>query len=199
MRVGGEKPFTAVLTLTNERNEARVCNFVATKSHSQYELALKNVRNSLTLYGHPQPSIIYTDNISDKKFLEDCFPSLRQGVTPVEKYGHLEELVVPSSTPILVKNNPNAINDAMRTILDDIPQDQGSIVIGFDSEWNVDVSAQGRITRCGRTAIIQIAYENRIYILQVTIQLIHQVTRLKLSLFNFRSQTCLREMNFHSS
>ena len=186
MRVGGEKPFMAVLTLTNERNEARVCNFVATKSHSQYELALKNVCNSLMLYGHPQPSIIYTDNISDKKFLEDCFPSLRQGVTPVEKYGHLEELVIPSSTPILVKNNPNAINDAMRTILDDIPQDQGSIVIGFDSEWNVDVSAQGRITRHGRTAIIQIAYENRIYILQVTIQLIHQVTKIEIELVQFQ-------------
>jgi hypothetical protein len=149
MRVGGEKAFTAVLTLTNEKNEVRVCNFVATKSHSQYELALKDVRNSLTLYGHPQPSIIYTDNISDKKFLEDCFPSLRQGVTPVKKYGHLEELVIPLSVLILVKNNPNAINDAMHTILDDIPQDQGSIVIGFDSEWNVDVSAQGRVTRRG--------------------------------------------------
>lgn len=167
MRVGGEKPFTAIITLTNERNEIRVCNFVATKSHSQFELALKEVRSSLMLYGHPQPSLIYTDNIADKKFLEECFPSLRQGTTPVEKYGHLEELVIPSSITILVKNNTNAINDAMRTILDDIPQDDGSIVVGFDSEWNVDVSVQGRVIRRGRTAIIQIAYKNRIYVLQV--------------------------------
>ena len=129
MRVGGEKPFTAIISVTNERNEIRVCNFVATKSHSQFELALKDVCNSLKLYGHPQPSIFYTDNISDKKFLEDCFPSLRQGVTPVEKYSHLEELVIPSDTAILVKNNSNAINDAMRTILDNVPQDQGSIII----------------------------------------------------------------------
>ena len=167
MRVGGEKPFTAIISLTNERNEIRLCNFVATKSHSQFELALKEIRNSLGLYGHPQPTLFYTDNISDKKFLEDCFPSLRQGVTPVEKHGHLEELIIPFGTAILVKNNPNAINDAMRTILDDVPQDEGSIVVGFDSEWNVDVSAQGRVTRRGRTAVIQIAYENRIYILQV--------------------------------
>jgi len=59
----------------------------------------------------------------------------------------LEELTIPSEFPILVKNNVNAINDAMHTILDDIPQDQGSIVIGFDSEWNLDVSAQGKVTR----------------------------------------------------
>ena len=170
MRVGGEKPFTAIITITNEKNEIRVCNFVVTKSHSQFEMALKDVNNSLKLYGHPQPSLFYTDNISDKKFLEDCFPSLPHGVTPVEKLGHLKEFIIPSDIPILVKNNTNAINDAMRTILDDIPQDQGSIVVGFDSEWNVDVSAQGRVTHRGRTAIIQIAYENRVYILQVNFQ-----------------------------
>jgi len=96
VRVGGEKPFTAIISVTNERNEIRVCNFVATKSHSQFELALKNVRDSLSLYGHPQPALIYTDNMSDKQFLEDCFPSLCQDVTPVEKYGHLDELVIPS-------------------------------------------------------------------------------------------------------
>ena len=43
-------------------------------------------------------------------------------------------------------------------------------MVGFDSEWNVDVSAQGRVTRQGRTAIIQIAYENHVYILQVNFQ-----------------------------
>ncbi|KIM37653.1 hypothetical protein M413DRAFT_49570, partial [Hebeloma cylindrosporum] len=102
MRVEGEQPFTAILSLTNEKNEIRACNFVATKSHSQYELALRNVHDSLDLFGHPQPSLVYTDNMSDKKFLEDCFPSLRQGVTPIEKHGHLEEFVIPSEVPILV-------------------------------------------------------------------------------------------------
>jgi hypothetical protein len=63
--------------------------------------------------------------MSDKKFLEDCFPSLRQGVTPVKKYGHLKEIVVPSEIPIHIKNTSEAINDAMRTILDDVLEDQG--------------------------------------------------------------------------
>ena len=167
MRVGGEKPFTAIITLTNEKNEIRVCNFVATKSHSQFELALTNVWGSLDLYGHPQPALIYTDNMSDKQFLEDCFPSLRQNITPVEKYGHLDELMVPPDITILVKNNTHSINDAMHTILDDVPEDEGFIVIGFDSEWNVEVSPQGKVIQRGKTAIIQVAYVNRIYILQV--------------------------------
>lgn len=186
MRVGGEQPFTAILSLTNEKNEIRACNFVATKSHSQYELALRNLHDSLDLYGHPQPSLIYTDNMSDKKFLEDCFPSLREGVTPVEKYGHLEELFVPSEVPILIKNTSEAINDAMRTILDDIPDDEGSIVVGFDSEWNVEVSPQGKVTRRGRTAIIQIAYKDHIYILQV----LHQVLSILIVVSSFFRKGC---------
>ena len=128
MRVGGEKPFTAIISVMNERNEIRICNFVATKSHLQFEMALKDVNNSLSLYGHSQPSLFYTDNISNKNFLEDCFSSLCHGVTPAEKHGHLEEFIIPSNIPILIKNNPNAINHAMHTILNDIPQDQGSIL-----------------------------------------------------------------------
>ena len=186
MRVGGEQPFTAILSLTNEKNEICACNFVATKSHSQYELALQNIHDSLDLYGHPQPSLIYTDNISDKKFLEDCFPSLCEGVTPVEKYGHLEELVVPSEVPILIKNTSEAINDAMHTVLDDIPEDEGLIVVGFDSEWNVEVSPQGKVTHRGRTAIIQIAYKGRIYILQVP----HQVLSILIATSLFFQKGC---------
>lgn len=132
-------------------------------------MALKDVSESLKLFGHPQPSLMYTDNMADKGFLEQCWPSLRESVTPVEKYGHLEEVVIPSNISIFVKNDNTSINNAMRTILDDVPQDEGCIVVGFDSEWNVEVSPQGRVTRRGTTAVIQIAYKERIYILQVSI------------------------------
>ena len=125
---------------------------------------------SLNLYGHSQPSIFYTDNMADKQFLEECFPSLRQDVVPVEKYGHLEEFVIPLNIPIFVKNTIDSINDAARTILEDVPQDEGSIIVGFDSEWNVEVAAGGRVMRRGQTAIIQIAYANRIYIFQVRLR-----------------------------
>lgn len=66
----------ALLTVTNEMGEIRVCNLVATKAHSQFELALEYMRGSLERYGHDLPEVFYMDNMLDKEFLEKCFPSL---------------------------------------------------------------------------------------------------------------------------
>jgi hypothetical protein len=58
----------------------------------------------------------------------------------------------------------------METILDDVPSDDpdAQIIIGFDSEWNIEVSVGGRVHECGHTSIIQIAYKNQVYILRVS-------------------------------
>jgi len=59
----------------------------------------------------------------------------------------------------------------MSTILNDLSESDNDhqLVIGFDSEWNIEVSGDGRVIwRGGTTAIIQIAYKDRIYILQVS-------------------------------
>lgn len=101
--------------MTNERGEIRLCNLVATKAHSQFAMALDNLRESLALYGHPQPSIIYTDNMLDKQFLEKSFPSLRNGVVSIDKYNHLESFAIPDNICIFVKNTVTSINDAMST------------------------------------------------------------------------------------
>ena len=169
-RISGSQTHTAILTATNENSEIRCCNLVATKAHSQYELALIRIRKSLELYSLSQPSLAYTDNMSDRGFLEKSFPSLHTGVIPVEKYGDLEEYRLPPNVEISVKNEPSSINAAMETILDDVPSDDPDtqIVVGFDSEWNVEVSVGGRVHERGRTSIIQIAYKNRVYILQVS-------------------------------
>jgi len=37
--------------------------------------------------------LAYTDNISDKGFLEKSLPSLCTGVVPVEKYGDLDDVI----------------------------------------------------------------------------------------------------------
>ncbi|EKM79052.1 hypothetical protein AGABI1DRAFT_73818 [Agaricus bisporus var. burnettii JB137-S8] len=68
-RVNGEQVFTGLLTVTNSLSEIRICNFVATKSHSQFVDTLTRMRESLTLYGHNQPTIFYTDNMNDKQLL----------------------------------------------------------------------------------------------------------------------------------
>ncbi|EDR10701.1 uncharacterized protein LACBIDRAFT_324541 [Laccaria bicolor S238N-H82] len=113
-RVEGEQVFTALLTVTNHTAQIRACDFVATKSHSQFELALNRMRESLELFGHCQPSAFYTDMPTDRGFLEKCFPSLQENVFPVEKYGDLDVFELPSSTQlsILPKNTAQSINDA---------------------------------------------------------------------------------------
>ena len=105
--------------------------------------------------------------MSDKGFLERSFPSLRTGVIPVEKYGELKAYCLPLSVKIAVKNEPSSINAA---IIDDVPSDDpdAQIIVGFDLEWNIEVSVGGRVHECGHTSIIQIAYKNQVYILQVS-------------------------------
>lgn len=124
---------------------------------------------SLELYGHSQPTVFYTDNVTgDKQFLEQIFPSLRVDVTPVEKYAHLPPFEIPSHIIVQVKNTVSGINDDARKIFDSLSSDgMSQIVIGFDTEWNVEGSVHGGIVSRGATAVIQIAHKDTIYIFQV--------------------------------
>ncbi|KAJ7165396.1 hypothetical protein C8R46DRAFT_900488 [Mycena filopes] len=171
-KVNGEQIFIALLTVTNQKGEIRVCSLVATKSHSQFELALTRMRDALERYGHSQPALFYTDNMADKDFLEHCFPSLRADVVPVEKYSHLPSLEITSDIHVCVLKSVNEINTAMRTIIQDVPEDSaGKSIIFLDSEWNVEVSDRGYLTGRGQTAILQVAYKTVIYIIQVGLHL----------------------------
>jgi hypothetical protein len=172
--VNGERVFTGLLTVTNEKGEIRSCNLVATKAHSQFELALIQMRESLTMYGHKQPTLFYTDNMSDKSLLESAFPSLRQNITAVEKYSHLEQFSLPDEVQVDVKNKDAAINAALSTIINDLPTNasEPDLVVGFDAEWNVGTTDGGAFTR-GKIAVVQIAYDKRVYILQARLILFH--------------------------
>ncbi|KAJ6473082.1 hypothetical protein C8R45DRAFT_776206, partial [Mycena sanguinolenta] len=166
-KVDGVPIFTALLTVTNEKGEIRVCVFVATKSHSQYEDALRRLADDLTVYGHDLPEVFYTDNIADKAMLEKLFVSLREGVVSVEKHSHLPILSTPAfvSKPDVLESTV-VIDNVMRSILSDA-QSGNHIVVGFDSEWNIDVAPMGRLLGRGPPAVIQIAYKDRVYILQI--------------------------------
>ncbi|PPR06280.1 hypothetical protein CVT24_000821 [Panaeolus cyanescens] len=174
-QVNGERIFIGLLTITNEKGEIRCCVLVGTKSHSQFEETLAQMRRSLSLYGHPQPQLFYTDNMSDKPFLESAFPLLRENVTPIEKYGNLEPFSLPTDVQILVRRDTAAIDAALSTILDNVPleAEDPDLVVGFDAEWNVTVSEHGAFER-GQIAVIQIAYERRVYILQISDLITHQ-------------------------
>ena len=154
--------------MTNEKGEIRVCNLVATKAHSQFEDALKSMSESLDLYGHKQPQLFYTDNMADKPFLESSFCELRKDVVQIERHGDLEPFILPSDIQICVRAGDAAINAALSTIIDQVPTDDdgSNLSVGFDSEWNFTISDTGQLER-GEIAIVQIAYEKRVYILQV--------------------------------
>ncbi|KAG6818631.1 hypothetical protein H0H93_003310 [Arthromyces matolae] len=180
-KVEGVPIFTALLTVTNEKGEIRVCVFVATKSHAQFVDALRKMSEDLTLYGHTQPEVFYTDNLADKGMLESIFTSLLNDVIAVEKYSHLPTFTLPSSSIVNLKS-ASEINNVIRSILDTVPQ-SGNLVVGFDSEWNVETSATGRITGHGPPAVIQIAHEEKVYVLQIGEMLAQK--RLPHELLNF--------------
>ncbi len=127
------------------------------------------MRQALTRYGHCQPTLFYTDNMADKQFLESCFPSLQEDIVPVEKYAHLDPLVLPDDVTVFVHGDTQTIDQAILAIVDDAEDPDSEIVVGLDTEWNVDLLAatQSRSGR-SRTAILQIAYKKRVYILQVS-------------------------------
>jgi hypothetical protein len=145
------------------------------------------MQDSLAMYGHSQPTLFYTDNMSDKAFLETSFPSLRESLVPIEKFSGLEPFALPDDVQVLVKDEAAAINAVLSTILDDVPLEESEpdIVVGFDAEWNVSVSDCGSFTH-GNVAVVQIAYEHRVYILQVSLLFIQQVFSFQTLIISFR-------------
>jgi len=163
----GVSIFVGLLTVTNELGQVQVLALVATKAHAQFEYALKQMLESLKMYGHDEPWIFYTDNISDKAFLEKCFPSLKLGITPIDKFSELPEFKIPAHVQIFKKSSVSQIEIALATIqelLIDLPESE-NLTIGFDLEWNVDITpGKGRH---GKTAVATIAHDNTIYLLQI--------------------------------
>ncbi|KAF8994149.1 hypothetical protein BDZ89DRAFT_1150212 [Hymenopellis radicata] len=51
--------------------------------------------------------------------------------------------------------------------MSDLHSNSSRLVVGFDSEWNVDVSQHGHVTGRGSTAVIQIAFKDQIFILLI--------------------------------
>ncbi|KAJ3771296.1 ribonuclease H-like domain-containing protein [Lentinula raphanica] len=168
-KVDGVPIFTALLTVTNNKGEIRFTG------------ALQNMKTSLKLYGHQQPEVFYTDNIADKGMLEECFPSLLEDLVPVEKHSNLPLFSVPADI-IHILSTVEQIDNTLRAIMDRLPPSNGVLVVGFDAEWNVDVSEDGRVKGKGPTAVVQIALKDEVYILQVGEQLAssklpHQLVR----------------------
>src|SRR3954447_9502180 len=126
------------------------------------------MKESLKLYGHKQPRIFYTDNpAADKNFLEGLFPSLTENVVPMESHVGLKAVTRPQDVNISVQSSASGIESVLAKITDDLDMedDKAYITVGFDAEWNVDLTSGGASQP---TAITQIAYKKWINIFQIS-------------------------------
>lgn len=165
--------FTATTAATNEMGEVRILVFVATKAQVQYESAITKMDDSLAMYGHSPTKVVYTDNpAADKQFLERLLSSLHANVVPVERYPTLKQFVRPDDVDISVQSMAAGIEAALAKITDDLNVDDetSQLVVGFDAEWNVDLTQRGASRP---TSIVQIAYGKWIYIFQVCLSVFH--------------------------
>jgi hypothetical protein len=156
--------------MTNEFGEIRICDLVPTKAHSQFDIALTRMNHSIYLFGLEPPRVIFTDNLADKPMLERHFPSLREGIHPVNTYGDLPLLQLPSGCVPKLCRTSTQINSAILSLVDLLSNDDGeSLVVGLDTEWDVDLNSRREgVPDCHRTGIMQLAYNNNVWIFQVS-------------------------------
>ena len=169
----GTSLFTANMDMTTEFGEIRVSVFTSTKSHEAFEPTFAAVRNSAIRNGQPEPEVAYTDNITDAPMLTRLFPTLLKDVVPAGPWRHLPVLEVPPSVRIHVVQQSEAITEVIRTFLPhpDGPELSPSFIreVAVDTEWNVNLEQCGPVQRgsSGKTAIVTLATETDVYILQV--------------------------------
>ncbi|EDR15529.1 uncharacterized protein LACBIDRAFT_321428 [Laccaria bicolor S238N-H82] len=169
-KIQGEPVFTGLLTMTNEFGEIRICDLVPTKAHSQFDIALTRMNHSIKLFGLEPPRIIFTDNLADKPMLERHFPSLKEGVRPVNSLGDLPVLQLPSGCIPKVFQTATQINSAILSFIDTFSHlDGDKLVVGLDTEWDI-------------------AYGNEVWIFQLSEHIANGSFPAQLSTFLANSQ-----------
>jgi len=166
-KVNGHPMFTAVHSMMNNYGELRLHNLVATKSLQPLVGSIKNMLNSLQRYGHPQPELLFVDDVrGEGNFFTKNIPSLTKNVQPLslDPYPHLEEYQLPSNVKIVVANTLNQCSQYLDAhiidCLDSATEDR--IVIGLDCEWCYD-----QFLGSGKVALCQIAREDIVIIIQL--------------------------------
>jgi hypothetical protein len=151
-----------------------------TKAHDQFMPALGLISKSLKLYRHGEIEAIYTDSLSDKTVLEKIFLPLLKDVIPVSDNSDLPLCQIPDSYTILTLSSIYQINARLNELMNSL---EGPLTtelhVGFDMEWSVDTISGIQ----GRVAVIQIAYEEHIYLIQVFNTIIQLLLLLFIYLF----------------
>jgi hypothetical protein len=152
------------MSISNQFGQIRGHYLVGSKAQSQFEPALENISTSLTRYGHGQPQTMFTDNLDNTPLLTRRFPSLIEGVVPVNKYARLPKFTIPDDVTVITISTTDQINRAVASILGDLKDDPNhKLAVSLDCEWNVDIGSH----TAASTALLQVAYAQRIYVMQV--------------------------------
>ncbi|GBE82644.1 hypothetical protein SCP_0410290 [Sparassis crispa] len=194
-RINGTSVFSALHSTVNEYGEIRAMTLTPTKAHDQIMPILATIPKSLVQFGHTLTVCIYTDNVhADKRELEQAFPSLLEGLTPVPEYSKLKPLTIPDHWSIVHLSTAHQINVRLNTIMNHRTT-TSSVTAALDMEWPVDLSTGIR----GPVAIIQIAYHDCIYLIKTLPFLQNGQLQLPHSLLTFLCSPAYKKVGVNIS
>ncbi|KAJ8582357.1 hypothetical protein M405DRAFT_876164 [Rhizopogon salebrosus TDB-379] len=163
-RVGNSPLFTALHTVVNEYSEIRSMLFTMTKGHDQYMPNLHEICASLKKFGHPEVQAVFTDNVrADRLELQRAFPSLLKDVIPVPPHSTLPPLEFPQQIwRITELSSTHQVNHRFDIIMNHRTTANPHVTVAFDMEWPVNLQTG----IYGRVALIQVAYQNTVYLIK---------------------------------
>ncbi|KAF8833475.1 hypothetical protein BDN67DRAFT_916912 [Paxillus ammoniavirescens] len=163
-KVGSAPLFTALHTVTNEYVEIHSMLFTMTKGHEHFIPNLHEINHSLKMFGHADVEVVFTDNVrSDKEEVQRAFPSLLKDVVPVPPHSDLPVLKLPDhSWGVIELSTAHQINLHFDIIMNHRTPENPNVTVVFDMEWpvNLETGVQGPV------ALIQIAYQNTVYLIK---------------------------------
>jgi len=152
----------------NEFEEIRFQAFVPTKSLSHIRSALEAIVKSLSDHGLPQPILGFTDNVAaDARTFMQCIPALAKNVNAIQldEFADFPRLRLPSDVKVVTCSTEAEIRSACSTVLELLLDDQMTLQLGGDSEW--EFSTEKAIGGSRKTALFTIALPTVVYLLRV--------------------------------
>jgi hypothetical protein len=149
-KLDGVPIFSAMWTCMDS-HYIRAQALTLTKAHEERAGPLMGIANSIKLYGHDDPRVVFSDDpVKDKHLVYGAFPNLAKGLTPMAAAHGLKALELPDTLKVEVLDSFNiieAVCSALMAPLDNDPHH--CLCISLDAEWNV--------SRTTGVSIIQIA------------------------------------------
>lgn len=145
--------------------------FTMTKGHDQFMPNMHEIAWSLMKFGHGKVEAVFTDNVhADKEEVQRAFPSLLEDVVPVPAHSTLPPLMFPEQTWRVVHlSTALQVNLRFDIIMNHRTVENPVVTVAFGMQWpvNIETGIQSPV------AIIQVAYQEVMYIIQVRLCVAH--------------------------